>query len=151
MSPENVDKQTIEYTVELTGDEDLHNDFQATVEAKGGSVNSQQQIHEGIPDYLQYVLDEAQEYYDIEGDITETAYHVASDQGHLFRFTGSGHSPIEVLQDLNDLGELCDDDLDSYTKYLLTENPTVMERSQATISAIVQRSLEEMIFNRINE
>ena len=98
-----------------------------------------------LPDYLQSIVNEAQRYYD-NSDVTvsEAAYDVASEQRHIVSNRGERDN-LEVLQDLREAGYLCTDELDNYSRAAST-----YDHDEATLEAIVQRSLEELLHERLN-
>jgi len=98
-----------------------------------------------LPDYLQSVVDDAQEYRDrSERPNSSIAVDVASDQHHLYR-TSRGRDNLEVLQALRDIGCLCTDELERYEK-----QAPAYDSDEATIEAIVLRSLEELVHKTLS-
>jgi len=103
----------------------------------------------GLPQYLQEVVEEAREYLEDSGVTeTEAAMEIASTRTDLTSSLGSATSfgasknrrdNLEVLKDIRNHDCLCTDELDTYRK----QNA---DPHEATIDAIVRRSLEELIY-----
>lgn len=98
-----------------------------------------------LPDYLQELVEQAQRYY-TESNVTiaEAAYETASEQRHIVSDRGKRDN-LEVLQDLRDAGFLCTDEMEMYSRGAMAYDPDA-----ATIEAIVQRSLEEMLHEKLS-
>jgi hypothetical protein len=94
-----------------------------------------------LPDYLQEVVDEALQYHRDTGYApSEVAQEVASGKDHIISDQHGERANLEVLQDLRDVGCLCTDGLDVYQRGAISYDP-----HDATIEAIVRRSLEELL------
>jgi DNA-binding transcriptional ArsR family regulator len=99
-----------------------------------------------LPDYLQAVVDEAEQHLS-ESDIPPSAVanEVATGQRGLVS-NQNGRNNLEVLSELREAGYLCCDELDTYRAYSLS-----YDGGEATIEAIVIRSLEELLHESLQE
>lgn len=99
-----------------------------------------------LPDYLQAILDEAKEYQsDSDQPASAVAHDVATEQRGLVS-NRHGQKNLDVLMDLRDAGALCTDELEHYQKFTLADDV-----HDATIEAIVTRSLEELLHDTLTE
>jgi len=100
-----------------------------------------------LPEYLQAIVSEALENHrQNELNAVQVAGDVATDHPHLTAVDHGDRDNLQVLIDLRDAGYLCTDELNAYRRYMLSD-----DRDEATIEAIVVRSLEELLHDSLEE
>jgi len=100
---------------------------------------------EGLPDYLQDVVSDAEEYHKrTDQPASVVASRIVGEYDRL-AWNGRGRDNLEVLGDLRDAGCLCADELPTYRKRTIATNP-----SEQTVEAICLRSLEELIHKSLS-
>ena len=150
--------ETVEYTIRVTADEDNHSEFEETVAENGGEIVNQRSQPDNpefeLPEYLQKVVDEAEEAYksDEDENLAALSQEIAWHHEELYpQLQTNRRDYLLVLQDLRELGYLCGDELEYYTNSLCVSDPNSYEYAEATLRAITRRSLEQLIYERLSE
>lgn len=103
-----------------------------------------------VPEYLREVLEEAEDRLAASEEPPSTiASRVAEEHDELTnQLRGENrYDNLEVLKDIRDLHGVCADELDAYR----ATSPSTGSWGEATIEALVRRSLEDLLCTHLSE
>lgn len=100
-----------------------------------------------IPPYLREVLEEATEYYEGDGGISQVdaAHEIAHQNDSLIRMGEGKRDTLDVLQDIQRIHSLCADEFETYRQ------GRNADYTDSILEAVALRSLEELINVHLND
>lgn len=99
-----------------------------------------------IPEYLEDVLSEADEYYEKADDTPAAVAHEISFQNEsIIRSDNPDHDLLDVIKDLREIHQLCADEFETYREHRDTDY------ANSILEAIALRSLEDFIHAHLSD
>ena len=102
-----------------------------------------------VPEYLRDVLEEAEDRLATSDSPPSTVASRVAEEHHELTDQLHGddrYDNLDVLQDIRDLHGICADELDAYR----ATSPSEGSWGEATVEAIVRRSLEDLICTHLS-
>jgi len=165
-------ERTIEYSVSVSGDEDDHRAFRELIYRNRAEIQSEMpadRTEEGIPQYLQNLIDRTVEKFEEEDNMTpiDATMDVIIPEVEDLQFEDNiaDRTVYDVLYDLNqlkalqttdmstntDLANLSEPNFNHYRNHHSPENPNANQWGKATIKALAHASLEMYIVEKVRE
>lgn len=93
-----------------------------------------------LPAYLENIVQEAVEYYEVAGEAPTGAAHEIATRHAIF----ANRQPIGILEDMRDLDSLCGDELETYTAHGPGDS-----HATRVVRGLATRSVEEFLAEQL--